>query len=278
MRVIDNGLITVEVATDFGPRIVGLRPAGGENLFAELGDLGFDLDDGRRFSFRGGHRLWLAPEVPEVTYEPDDAPVEATVGPGFVQTTSSTGGVSKTVRVALAEDKAEIVVDHRVVNRGDETIEVAPWAITQLRTGGTALMPVGTEPPRPGRLQPSASVVGWSYTDWAGLEWDDDHGVVQVSGRRDFPTKIGTVLARGWLAYAIDGWVFAKYATVRQLSIDLGASGQVYVNKDFVELETLGAFVSLAPGESTSHSEAWRVFRASGDLTETAQQVESHRS
>ncbi|MFZ0491705.1 MAG: hypothetical protein WAM81_00745 [Acidimicrobiia bacterium] len=276
MRLIDNKLITVQVATDFGPRIVGLRPAGGENLFAELGDLGIDLDDGRRFLFRGGHRLWLAPEVPEVAYEPDNVPVEVTAGPGFVETTSLSGGVSKTIRVAVAEDKAEIVVDHRVANRGDETIEVSPWAITQLRTGGTALMPVGSEPPEPDRLQPWASVVGWPYTDWAGLEWDDDRGVIQVPGRRDSPTKIGTVLERGWLAYVVDGWVFAKYATVGPLSIDLGASGQVYVNKDFVELETLGAFVSLEPGESTSHSETWRVFRASGDLTETTQQVEAH--
>jgi hypothetical protein len=277
MRVIGNRLISIEVATEFGPRVVGLQPAGGENLFADLGDLGIDLNDGRRFRFRGGHRLWLAPEVPDVTYEPDDGPVEVTAGPGFVETASLVGDVLKTIRVAVADDEAEAVVDHRLVNRGDEIIEVAPWAVTQLRPGGTALMPLGNGSPEPGRLQPWASVVGWAYTDWSALRWDPAHGVVEIPARRESPTKLGTPLARGWLAYVINGWAFAKYITVRPLSIDLGASGQVYANKDFVELETLGAFVSLAPGESARHCETWRVWRASDNLAEVIEQVEALR-
>ena len=277
MRVISNGLIAAEVATGFGPRVVGLRPAGGQNLFARLDDLGIDLENGRRFLFRGGHRLWLAPEVPDVTYEPDDGPVETTAGSGFVETASLVGDVLKTIRVELADDEAEVTVDHHLVNRGDEMIEVAPWAITQLRPGGTALMPLGSGGPEPGRLQPWASVIGWAYTDWSALRWDLEHGVVEIPDSRESPTKLGTALVRGWLAYVTDGWVFAKYVTAKPLSIDLGASGQVYANRDFVELETLGAFVSLAPGESASHRETWRVWRAPSDLAEIIEQVERLR-
>ncbi|MFV9672187.1 MAG: hypothetical protein ACNYZH_03085, partial [Acidimicrobiia bacterium] len=52
---------------DTGPRIVGLRVSDGENLFAELPELVIERPGGAPFRFLGGHRLWLAPEVPAVT-------------------------------------------------------------------------------------------------------------------------------------------------------------------------------------------------------------------
>jgi hypothetical protein len=275
--VVENGMVAVEVATGFGPRVVGLRPAGGDNLFAELGELGIDLGEGRRFSFHGGHRLWLAPEVPEVTYEPDDSPVETATGSGYVTVTGVIAGVEKTIRVQIVDGEPEVVVDHLVTNRGTGPIEAGPWAITQLRTEGVALLPLGTMNRDPRGLRPSTAVVGWPYTDWGGLEWDPASRVMHISGARQTPTKIGTSLARGWLAYALDGWIFAKYARPGRLPIDLGADAQVYANADFVELETLGAFVSLEPGESMSHREVWRVWAGSRDLSEAARIVDSWR-
>ena len=69
---IDGAEITV--ATEVGPRILGIKRPGGANLFAELPGIVIETDDGP-FSFYGGHRLWRAPEVAATTYLPDDDPV-----------------------------------------------------------------------------------------------------------------------------------------------------------------------------------------------------------
>ena len=61
-----------------GPRITGLRVGDQENLFAELPGLVIERPGEEPFRFLGGHRLWLAPEVPAVTYLPDDEAVAFT--------------------------------------------------------------------------------------------------------------------------------------------------------------------------------------------------------
>jgi hypothetical protein len=63
---LSNGLIEAHVATDVGPRIIDLRVPGGVNLFHIREGVG-----GRNeatYMFRGGWRLWVAPERSETTY------------------------------------------------------------------------------------------------------------------------------------------------------------------------------------------------------------------
>jgi hypothetical protein len=270
-----NDDISIDLATEFGPRVVGLTPTGATNLFADLGDLAIDLPDHRRFTFRGGHRLWLAPEVPEITYEPDDAPVDAGADDNSASATAVVGRVEKTIRVGVTPGEAAVTVDHVVVNRSEQPLEAALWAITQLRPGGTALLPIAADPSDPYGLQASTRVVGWPYTDWGALEVDTDRNVLHIGGTRDTPTKIGTALTRGWLGYMIDGWLFAKYARYAASPIDLGATGQIYACAEFVELETLGPLVTVPPGDTARHRETWRVWPAPGSLRAAAALVEA---
>src|SRR6185295_10736946 len=68
-----NGLVEVRVLTDIGPRIIDVRAAGGTNLFhvrdAEAGGHGE-----AKWIFRGGWRLWVAPERDDTTYVLDNSP------------------------------------------------------------------------------------------------------------------------------------------------------------------------------------------------------------
>ncbi len=75
--------------------------------------------------------------------------------------------------------------------------------------------------------------------------------------------KIGSPNPIGWIAYQLDGVLFMKRADYIEggAYLDEGASSQVYVNQEFIELETLGPVVELAGGESTNHGEVWEVFR-----------------
>jgi hypothetical protein len=273
---IDNGSVSVDVATGFGPRVVGLAPSGGDNLFVDLPDRSIELGDGRRFRFRGGHRLWLAPEVPEVTYAPDDDPVEVSVDRTTAVVRGVVDGIEKSIALELAADEAAITVDHTLTNQRDRPVRVAPWAISQFRTGGTVLMPLLAAAVEGRGLRPSTRIVGWPYTDWGSLS-STEAGVVRISGTRDAPSKVGTELGRGWLAYVVDGWLFAKYAEAAPSSLDLGATGQVYVDADFVELETLGPLSDLRPGDGAHHREVWRLWPAPPTDREAIEIVESHR-
>ena len=274
---IDTDYISIELATEFGPRVVGLRPGDGPNLFVDLGDFSTNLPDGRRFFFRGGHRLWLAPEIIEVTYEPDNDPVELTQDGLSASLSGRGGGIEKSIRVVVDGTSPMVTVDHSVTNLGNDPLECAPWAITQLRPGGMAMLPLGVDQSDPAGLQASTRVVGWPYTDWTALASSPDHTILYIDGKRETPTKVGTSLTRGWLAYEIDGWLFAKYADTVPSGVDLGAPGQLYACPDFVELESLGLLTTLAPGETADHREVWRVWPAPASREEAVDLIEASR-
>ena len=65
----------------------------------------------------------------------------------------------------------------------------------------------------------------------------------------------------GWSAYWNEGATFVKYAPVLAGATypDFGCAFETFTNGEMIELETLGAFGSLAPGETVSHVEFWTV-------------------
>ncbi len=264
-----NDDVEVLVTASVGPRILGFTRHGAPSIFAELGDLGLDLPDGRRFTLYGGHRLWAAPEEPERTYEPDDLPVDIVETPTGLAATgpaSADIGLQKSIALSFGEG-ASLEVTHRITNRSAEAVELAPWAITQLAPGGTGILPYGAE--SSDGLQASSLLVGWPYTDFADQGLRIGSGLVLVEARRSSPIKIGTDLSRGWLAYLIGDQVFAKRARQEPGAwyADRGASAQIYCNERFLELETLGPLVTLGPGESTDHVETWSLHQI-GEATD----------
>ena len=62
--------IELIVTLSFGPRIISCRLNGGENLFRVFDHL-TDADP-CKWNIYGGHRLWIAPEIPERTKVPDN--------------------------------------------------------------------------------------------------------------------------------------------------------------------------------------------------------------
>jgi hypothetical protein len=251
--------LELSVATAVGPRVLGIRPSGGDELFASLPGLRIDDAGVPPFSFRGGHRLWVAPEEPAVTYAADDRPVTVDdSGDGIVVTGPvDTAGWQKTVTLEPA-GAGRLDVGHRLVNHGLPR-HAAAWAITQLRPGGRALLPLGTA--RPDAYQADRSIVLWPYTRW------DDPGItigehlIEIDGTRRDPAKIGTALGRSWMAYRLGSELFVKRPIpgVGVAYADLGATAQVFVNRHFVELETLGPLTRVGEGEAIEHREEWEV-------------------
>lgn len=262
--------LTLTVTTSLGPRILRLARRDGANVFAELGDLGVEHPNGTSYRFRGGHRLWVAPEVPQSTYLPDDDPVAIDRRSGAITMVAPAGvdGIRKTIRVGLAGNGAA-VVDHRIENTGTETADAAAWAITQFPPDGTAVLPLPTEPADDAGLQANRSVVLWPYTNAGapGVTWTVDAAVIEGSASPE-PFKVGGENRRGWLAYWRGDELFVKWSGRHRdgtAYADRGASVQVYRNNRFVELETLSPLVTLAPGDAIEHREVWLLRRVALD-------------
>lgn len=256
--VFELGKWTVTTTRDFGPRITGAWRAGLPNMFARLPPSNrIELANSDPFVFRGGHRVWAAPETPSVTYANDDhhciiANAEALA----IQAPPDAAGITK--ELVVQADGDELIVDQKLTNAGGRPITVAVWGITQFRLGGVAILPLGP-PSNDDLLQADRSLVLWPYTrlDDPRIGVTPDAVLLDaISGPR---LKLGVGPAPGALGYFSDGALFRKSInSTRALAYpDRGAVGQVFVNDIFCELESVDSLASIEPGESTSSREIW---------------------
>jgi hypothetical protein len=244
------------VVTSTGPRVFAMRASGGD-LFAVLPGAGLDAPDGERFAFVGGHRLWAAPEVPEVTYRPDDRPCAVVEVDGGVRAEAPPDAAGLIKAVEVRASGGDWIVEHEIRNGSGTALTFAPWAITQLRPGGSARLPLGAGGTG---LQADRALVLWPYT-----RLDDPRLSVQADAVRIHavpgagPLKVGAAPGDGSVSYDRDGRRFVKRVEVDPdgTYADRGATVQVYVNDAFCELETLGPLREVEPGGSARHRERW---------------------
>lgn len=265
-----NGELEVVCTTRVGPRIVHAGLKGGQNLCYLDEDAGAEPDDEDWHLF-GGHRLWHAPERDGRTDRPDNDPVRVDQRGDVVTLTQPTEpetGVRKQLTVRLSDDAPRATLTHRLVNEGRWPIDVAPWAITVLKAGGTAVLPVAE---RDTGRQADRNISLWPYTDLGDdrLAFEDDAVLVEGQERDADPTKIGVDGGDDWAAYVLDGTALCK-EFVRyegETYPDRGAAAQVFTDGSMLELETLGALETIGPGESTTHVEEWTLLDDVADPT-----------
>lgn len=263
---VSNGQVEVIATTDVGPRLIRFGWVGGPNEFVEfpehLGRVGGD-----EWRIYGGHRFWHAPEAMPRTYAPDNLPVAVSARPdglGLTQPVEPETGIQKHLEVALAPEAAHVVVTHRLTNRGPWAVELAPWGLSAMAPGGTAILPLPPRGPHPEFLEPSSVLVLWPYTDLADPRWGWGSRYVRL--RQDpgatTPQKVGALVPDGWAAYANGGRLFVKTFTPVPGGNypDLGCSVETFTNAAMLELETLGPLVRVPPGGSTEHVEHWHLF------------------
>ncbi|MFZ0546277.1 MAG: hypothetical protein WAM60_12605 [Candidatus Promineifilaceae bacterium] len=261
---IENDALQLYVTRDVGPRIIGLRLSGGDNLLAVLPHRKSTTPSGKLYHFRGGHRLWYAPEEPEQTYLPDDSAVIITEIPNGIRTTQAVEagtGIEKQMTITLINKSARVIITHSLTNRNAETaVELAPWAITQMKTGGFAILP---QPTQDTGLLANRRLALWPYTHIQShhLQLGDKFIFVRAA-MQDEKFKVGWANPAGWLGYCVDNTLFIKQAPYHDGATyyDFGSSSECYCDDDFLELETLGPRTTLAPGASITHQEIWRVY------------------
>jgi hypothetical protein len=272
-----NDAIEARVVADVGPRVVELRRPGGANLF-HLRDAEVGGTDEPVWRFRGGWRLWIAPERRDTTYALDngrcavahpDPYTVAVEGPP-----QPSAGVQKSIAVSADPDRPRLRVECRVRNVGERPVSLAPWTLAMLRPGGRAFVPLDVGPLE--SYDEVRRVILWSYARIADPRYrfsdrliEVDSGVVVRSGppawvaptRSSDESKIGVDSLAGWAAYCLDGLLYVTRAVAHAgPRADGGATLEVYSCRDFLELEHLGLLESLAPGACAVLREDWWLF------------------
>jgi hypothetical protein len=276
-RTLKNDFLEIEYLTH-SLRISGLTPKGKTNLLADLSHLAPIPTPYGDFHFRGGHRLWHAPEAMPRTYSPDTGELKITDLPDSVilETQTEPGtGIRKRIEIRLAADKPSATLTHTLINDGLWTVELAPWTITQLRSGGTAILPMPVRNMDTSGLLPNRQISFWSYArlDDPRLSLRDDFSLFHADAVLP-PFKMGYFNPHGWLAYWVDGVLFKKSFGAQADAVypDNNSNAELYCNDEFVELESLSPLVKLEPGCSTCHVETWEVLQSLDSLPEKIQQ------
>jgi hypothetical protein len=261
-RILESRRLWIEVLADAGPRIVRLGRSGSpENLLAETPDDGWDTPFGR-YQLFGGHRLWYAPEDPEIGAVPDDGLALEEAGDSLRLTgrVEPGTGLVRSMTIELDDDGPSLRLRHELSNSSRTPIELAPWSITQLPLGGAVILPQAAA--RIGHdVRPNRSLVLWPYTSWADERLDLGEGALIVDAIAGGDLKIGYFNDAGWLAYARAGSVLVRRfePSPGRRHPDLGCNVETYSGARYVELEVLGPLVTLGERESTELTERWEV-------------------
>lgn len=261
---LENEFLRLDYLTTTGPRIIGLYARGVEgNLLAETPQVHWPTPYGEYY-IQGGHRLWVAPEDP--SYICPDARLQVTVEKDTVhlQSEVDASGLAKEITFHLNENC--VVLTHQVTWHGKEPVELAPWAITQLRLGGVAILP---QPCSDGLL-PNRNLVFWPYSqiNEARLALHDDLILIDGSAAEQ-ALKIGNYNSHGWAAYLLRDALFVKRFSVEPMhhQPDMGCNVEAYVRDVCIELETLGPLRTLKPKETMTYEEVWEVTAGQYSIT-----------
>lgn len=262
---INIGHIQLLISKSVGPRILSFCLNGGENIFAEVPGQYLEHPGKGKFYFYGGHRLWCGPEDPSLTYVPDSQPIivnETSDSIELLQEVDPTLGIQKSMQIMPTEFENILIVDHHIRNAKDKPFRCAPWAITQLKLGGTAILPQQMGGMDENPLLPNRSIALWPYSDVEDPRFNWDNQFITIHALPiDKALKVGMANPYQWIAYYRNNLLFVKYASnysTRQC-IDYGATSQCYCNSKFIELETLGPLSDVESGKEICHREIWRV-------------------
>ena len=263
--ILKNSRLRLEYLKTAGPRIVRLTLPGRPNLLAELPEAAIETPLGT-YNFRGGHRLWCAPESLPGTYSPDnDGLREEEIHEGVRLTGKAepANGIVKVIEIRLSPELAKVTLRHELRNTGFRPVNLAPWTLTMLRLGGTAILPQSIGIVDACGMLPNRNLALWPYTQIndTRLLFDDDFILINA-GASLAHAKIGYYNPFGWLAYWLEGVLFRKTFDVNLNATytDSGCNAEIYVDNNVIELETLGPLGRLEPGKSFFHTETWEFF------------------
>jgi hypothetical protein len=261
------------VTTDIGPRILVYKTPLGDNVLKTFDDqLGSSGE--LEWRIRGGHRLWLAPEDPTLSYHLDNGPVawryDSFSGEVVVESVQDAPQrIRKTLGILSAAQGSRVSLRHTVVNEGDQPIMLAVWALTVMQAEGLEIIPQPPLGEHPRDLLPNRGIVLWAYSDLSDLRLTLGSRFWLLRQAADYPPiKIGLAHRERWIAYVLGETLYLKIFEYDPTAAypDGGCNFETFTDSEMLEIESLGPLVTLQPGESTDHHETWHLFPLTDQL------------
>lgn len=271
--------LVIGVATDIGPRILLLAPAEDpeHNLFGIVPEFTIETPEGV-WRIYGGHRLWISPEAMPRSYSLDDKPIKVEASGSEIRVTGNPepqNSVRKRIVIRPGPGGGAEVV-HEIENIGRWNIEFSCWAVSLMKRGGFAILPIKPRPADERGLLPDRVVALWPYTDPSDprLVFTKSYVFLRQDPSVERPIKIGVKANPNWVAYWVDGYAFVKSFERKDVPYpDYGSNAEAYTNNLFLELETLGPLRRVAPGAVNRYAERWRIVKV-GNLEPREEDVE----
>ncbi len=262
-----NASVELVITGDVGPRIIRFAFIEKSNEFFEDAASAGKSGDSEYHTY-GGHRFWRAPEDPVLTYVPDNRPVTVEGirdGVHLTPPPETPAGIQKEWFIRLDPGQAHAQIRHRMTNISSRAMVVAPWAISVMASGGTAVLPLPPRGPHDEKnLLPTSQLVLWSYTKMTDPRWGWGEKYIRLQQDPKSPKaqKIGASVPDGWAAYCRQNHLFLKLFPFQKDAEypDFGSSTEFFTNAEILEVETLGPLLNLEPGRSVEHTEDWFLF------------------
>lgn len=254
---LDLGEVTLEVDPAQGARITTFR-LGTENLLT-----GPDVH-----STYWGSTLWTSPEAQWMHPPPgpiDSEPYTVQAGETAVTMTGATHeplGVSVTKLFSADPLRGSFVIEYRLTNQQQSSIQMAPWEVTRVFPRGLTFFPTGSKMTfSPGATLPTSNAGGvtWYAYDMAAVTEN---------------SKMFADGTEGWVAHVAQNLVFIKkFPDVPPASI-APDEGDVELYTDgehsYIEIENQGAYGPIAPGQSAAWKVEWFLRRLPAGMSATA--------
>jgi hypothetical protein len=279
---IDNGAVRLIATLEVGPRILFFGPSQGPNLFKEFpGQNGKKIPDqpdpqSRNWLIWGGHRLWVAPEA-DYCYDADNQTVRMEIleGGGIRLAAPDETGPGWRREIDLIPHASEPQVDviHRIVALRNLEMDIAPWALSVMDAGGTALIPQPALGVHPIDLLPNRNLVVWPYVDLTDNRLDFHAACWTLRQERGRPPiKIGLRHQQKKLGYWNHGFLFTTTVPFEEglTYPDFGVNCEFFTNSEMLEVETLGSLRRMRSGETAELQNQWKITPATDLATARA--------
>lgn len=270
-----NDYIELYATLDFGPRIIHFSKLGGENMMFNDPERSFNQDKNKElfaekfgedlgtWKIYGGHRLWTSPEGLPRSYYPDNQPVEF-IAEGntltLIPPAQRYNQQQHQIKIVMSEDSGKVDLYHSIQNIGAWPQKFAPWCLSVLSAGGTEVIPM---PNRKTHLLHNRKITLWDYTKMndSRVYWGDKYITLTQDKNGDGSFKIGLDSQHGWAAYFNHNDLLIKHFDVVEGAEypDDGMNFETYTNPLFLEMESLGVYSSIEPGDCATHHESLEI-------------------